>query len=68
MTGISACTAKKNLHEYIETIQQYVDLIRESRDPPFEMVDVSKLGIRDYESILPIDSELKKIKISKLKK
>ena len=59
---------KKNSQEYIETIQQYVDLIRKSRDPPFEMVGVSKLNIRDYESILPIDSELKKIQISKVKK
>ena len=59
---------KKNSQEYIETVQQYVDLIRESRDPPFEMIDVSKLDIRDYESTLPIDSELKKIQISKVKK
>ena len=32
------------------------------------MKDVSKLDIRDYESILPIDSELKKIQISEVKK
>ena len=59
---------KKNSQEYIDTIQQYVDLIRESRDPLFGKVDVSELDIRDYESILPIYSEFKKTQISKIKK
>lgn len=60
---------KKKSRESIETVQEYAELIRGSRDPPFEMVDVSQLDIKDYETVLNISTEQQNlIQISKIKK
>ena len=45
-------------------------LINHSRNPPFEMVDVSQFDIKDYEQLFTKDKDLQKntIKINKVVK
>ena len=47
-----------------------MDLIKHSRNPPFEMVDVSQFDMKDYEQLFAKDEDLQKntIKISKVVK
>lgn len=60
---------KKKLREYIKTVQDYADLIKDSRNPPFEMVDVLNLEMKDYEHLFAISPEQQNlIQISKVKK
>lgn len=50
--------------EKFETSDKYVELIKNSRNPPFIMIDVSELNIRDYERHVGQTNVLSKIKIS----
>lgn len=60
---------KKKSKEYIETVEEYADLIKNSRNPPFEMIDVLKLDIKDYDNLFTISTEQQNfIQISKVKK
>ena len=56
------------MHEVIETNKDYIDLIENSRDPLFKMVDVSEIKVFYFESRFSQSKDLKKIKISKVLK
>lgn len=62
--------SKKKKHESIETPEEYVEIIKNSRCVPFEMVDITKCEMKDFEKVLVEDENLAKdsIKISKVVK
>lgn len=60
--------SKKKMQERIETEEDYVEIIKTSRDPPFEVIDANKCKVADFESHLKADKELQKIKIRKVVK
>ena len=61
---------KKKKRERVETEKEYVDLIKHSRKPPFEIVNVSQFDMKDYEQLFAKDEDLQKntIKIAKVVK
>ena len=54
------------MRERIETEGEYVELIRTARNPPFEMIDATKIAVKNYESLLTPNKDLKRIKISQI--
>lgn len=54
---------KKKMKEKVETPEEYIDLIKNSRDPPFTMVDVSKITIKDFEKLADINKNITEIKV-----
>ena len=59
--------SKKNKVEIIETVEEYEDIIRQSRNSPFIIVRDDQYEIIDYEEIFPALSQKqqREIKISK---
>lgn len=71
--GHSYCQCDRNFGLYGSkkkvTEKEYVGLIKSARDPPFEMLDATKCGVKNFENILIPDKQLlSKIKISKVVK
>lgn len=58
----------KKMIEVIETPDEYIDLIQNSRDPPFTMIDAAKCDVKDFESVLQKNKEVLAIKISSVVK
>lgn len=50
------------MRKVIETPDEYIDLIKNSWNPPFTMIDALKCDVRDFEKIL---QKIKKYQKSK---
>ena len=56
------------MREVIETPDEYIDLIQNSRDPPFTMIDALQCEVKDFDTILQKNKEILQIKISSVVK